>query len=149
MNHDICSIANSMTLSVLLLLGAGCTLKATTESLTDTTTNILSSTTPGAWFTADGLLKPEEKVNAFIATNYRNLQQDMAQGEGEYLTALGALLEIQEENMALFQTQAQENFHHIFVATAQHPQSVSTLLAHMQGQRQADSSVITFDPYQD
>ncbi|GJL51325.1 MAG: hypothetical protein NPIRA01_25520 [Nitrospirales bacterium] len=138
MNRQILPIFNSTVLSLLVLFVSGCTFRATTESLTDTTTNILSSTTPGAWFTADGLLKPEEKVNAFVSTNYDNLQQNSAQGEGEYLTALGALLEIQEENMGTFHAQAQENFQDIFLLIDQHPQSVSTMLSHMQGPIQAD-----------
>ncbi|GJL53361.1 MAG: hypothetical protein NPIRA02_04930 [Nitrospirales bacterium] len=129
MNNDVCRITRNIVLSVGLLLGSGCTLKATTESLTDTTTNILSSTTPGAWFTADGLLKPEEKVNAFIATNYHNLQQNMAQGEGEYLTALGSLLEIQEEAMPQFHARAQTHFQRFTVTSTQHPQSISTMLS--------------------
>ncbi|GJL64959.1 MAG: hypothetical protein NPIRA04_36130 [Nitrospirales bacterium] len=138
MNRQILTVLNSMLLSLLVLFVSGCTLRATTESLTDTTTNILSSTTPGAWFTADGLLKPEEKVNAFIVTNYDNLQQNIAQGEGEYLTALGTLLEIQEKNMDTFHARAQEKFLDIFVPVEHHPQSVSTMLSHMQEPMQVD-----------
>jgi len=149
MNRQFLNIFNSMALIFFLLLASGCTFRATTESLTDTTTNILSSTTPGAWFTADGLLKPEEKVHAFVSTNYDNLQQDMARGEGEYLTALSTLLEIQEEQMASFHARAQENFHKIFVAKAQHPQLIPNMLSHMKGHRQTDSSMNTFPPEQD
>ncbi|GJL66713.1 MAG: hypothetical protein NPIRA05_16840 [Nitrospirales bacterium] len=139
MNRQILTLFNSTGLCLFVLLFvSGCTLKATTESLTDTTTNILSSTTPGAWFTADGLLKPDEKVNAFVATNYHNLQQNIAQGEGEYLTALGALLDIQEANMDSFHARAQENFQDIFIHVEHHPQSVSTMFSHMQGALETD-----------
>ena len=56
--------------------------------------NFLSSTTAKSWITEDGLVKKEEKVEAFVAINFENLKQDMARGQGEYLTSLGTLLEI-------------------------------------------------------
>ena len=61
-------------------------------SVTETVKDILSSTTPGDWFTGDGLLKPDQKVNAFVAFNFENLKQDMAKGHGEYLTSLEHLV---------------------------------------------------------
>ena len=72
----------------------GCTVKATTNSTTDGVNNFLSSTTAKSWVTEDGLVKKEEKVEAFVAINFENLKQDMARGQGEYLTSLGTLLEI-------------------------------------------------------
>ena len=110
MNRHTSALLNCILLSSFFLIMSGCTLKASTESLTDATTNFLSSTTPGAWFTVDGLLKPSERVNAFLVTNYENLQQDMARGEGEYLTAFGTLADISAEEMTSFKTHAQEQF---------------------------------------
>ncbi len=72
----------------------GCTIKATTNTTTDGVNNFLSSTTAKSWMTEDGLVKKEEKVKAFVALNFENLKQDMARGQGEYLTSLGTLLEI-------------------------------------------------------
>jgi hypothetical protein len=94
----------------VLLQTSGCTLKATFESTTDTTSNFLSSTTPGAWVTEDGLLKAEHKVTAFAALNQSNLEQDMARGSGEYLASLGALLGATDETQRAFQAKAQEDF---------------------------------------
>jgi Protein of unknown function (DUF3015) len=79
-------------------------------SVTETVKDILSSTTPGDWFTADGLLKPDQKVNAFVALNFENLKQDMAQGHGEYLTSLSTLLGVPQDRQASFFAHAQSRY---------------------------------------
>lgn len=75
------------------LLFSGCTLKSTLQQTTDTTSN-MSGTTSSAhsWVAEDGLLKPEHKAIAFVTLNQTNIQQDLATGHGEYLTALSTLL---------------------------------------------------------
>jgi len=96
-------------------------------SVTETVKDILSSTTPGDWFTADGLLKPDQKVNAFVALNLENLKQDMAQGHGEYLTSLSALLGVPQDRQASFFAHAQSRYP--FVREHQSsPQEVIALL---------------------
>ena len=90
----------------LLLLVTGCTTKATI----DATMDILSSTTPGAWFDQNGFLRPEYKVIAFTAYNQTNLEQDLARGQGEYLSSLGSLLGVADDRQADFQLKAQEAF---------------------------------------
>lgn len=63
-------------------------------SLTGSTKDILSSTTPGDWYTEDGLPKAEYKVNVFVAVNLDNLKTDMARGQGEYLASVSGLLDV-------------------------------------------------------
>jgi len=116
---------------VLLLMASGCTLKASTESLTDTMTNFLSSTTPGAWFNEDGLINPDQRINVFVAINYETLKQEMAQGEGEYLTALATLLEISNENLPSFKARAQEQFRVTHTNPDPSPQSLLAVLSDM------------------
>ncbi len=94
----------------LLLGSAGCTLKATFESTTDTTSNFLSSTTPGAWVTEDGLFKAEHKLTAFTALNQSNIEQDIARGQGEYLASLTSLMGVAEARQDSFQAKAQREF---------------------------------------
>lgn len=80
---------------VWALLGfgiSGCTIKATTDTTTDGTTEFLSSTTGKSWWTEDGLVKQGEQARAFVALNRENLLQNMAQGHGEYVTALGQII---------------------------------------------------------
>ena len=96
-------------------------------TITETVKDILSSTTPGDWFTADGLLKPDQKVNAFVALNLENLKQDMAQGRGEYLTSLSTLLGVPQDRQASFFAHAQSRYP--FVREHQSsPQEVIALL---------------------
>jgi len=96
-------------------------------SVTETVKDILSSTTPGDWFTGDGLLKPDQKVNAFVAFNFENLKQDMAKGHGEYLTSLSTLLGVPQDRQASFFAHAQS--HYPFVNEHQSsPQEVIALL---------------------
>lgn len=85
----------SVLVWALLGLGmSGCTIKATTDTTTDGTTEFLSSTTGKSWWTEDGLVKQGEQTRAFVALNRENLLQNMAQGHGEYVTALGQIIGI-------------------------------------------------------
>ena len=87
---------------MLVLTLPACTTKGLIKATTDPTTDILSSTSGKAWFTEDGLVKDEFKVDAFTALNFENVKQDMAQGRGEYLTSLGSLLGVPEDRQATF-----------------------------------------------
>lgn len=96
---------------VALTLGlSACTLKATLDTTSDGTTNFLSSTTPGAWFTSEGLVKDQYKVTAFTTLNFQNLKEDMARGQGEYLTSLGTLIGVPADYQAEFFALAQAKY---------------------------------------
>lgn len=83
---------------------------ALSSCTTDNTTDSLSTTTPGLWFTGDGLVKDDQKVNAFAALNFENLKHDMAQGRGEYLASLGTLLGVPRDHQAEFFALTQEKY---------------------------------------
>ncbi|MDP1769928.1 MAG: DUF3015 family protein [Nitrospirota bacterium] len=95
---------------VLLLLASGCTLKATVKETTDTTSNVTGTTSGRTWWNEDGLLHPEHKLTAFLALNEANVEQDLARGRGEYVTSLGALLGLPDDQQASFHSKAQKNF---------------------------------------
>jgi hypothetical protein len=97
-------------LPALLLLASGCTLKATIKETTDTTSNVTGTTSGRTWFTEDGLLHPEHKLTAFTALNQTNVEQDLARGQGEYLTSLGTLLGLPNDRQAAFHAKAQGAF---------------------------------------
>ena len=79
-------ILSSLTCAVALILTlSGC-------SLTGTTIDFFSSTSGRSWFTEDGLIKAEHRVDAFVTLNFENLKQNMAQGHGEYLASLSTLM---------------------------------------------------------
>lgn len=97
-------------LPVLMLLASGCTLKGTTNEITDTTSNVTGSTSGRTWFTEDGILHPEHKLVAFTALNQMNVEQDLARGQGEYVTSLGTLLGVPDDQQAAFRAKAQGTF---------------------------------------
>lgn len=97
-------------LPALLLLASGCTLKATIKETTDTTSNVTGTTSGRTWFTEDGLLHPEHKLTAFTALNQTNVEQDLARGQGEYLTSLGTLLGLPNDQQTAFHAKAQGAF---------------------------------------
>ncbi len=96
--------------TLLMLFSSGCTLKATVKETTDTTSNVTGTTSGRTWFSEDGLLHPEHKFTAFAALNQTNLEQDLARGEGEYVTSLATLLGVPIDQQAVFHAKAQESF---------------------------------------
>lgn len=86
---------------------SGCTFKATTDTTTDGTTEFLSSTTGKTWWTEEGLVKQGNHAEAFVSVNYENLLQDIAQGEGEYLSAFGKILNVPSAHQQKFANRLQ------------------------------------------
>lgn len=95
---------------ILMLLASGCTLKATFKQTTDTTSNITGTTSGHAWWSEDGLLLPEHKAIAFAKYNEANLEQDLARGQGEYVTSLATLLGVPRDQQQIFHAKAQGEF---------------------------------------
>src|SRR3970040_880142 len=93
--------------TALMLFSSGCTLKATIKETTDTTSNVTGTTSGRTWFTEDGLLHPEHKLTAFMALNQTNVEQDLARGQGEYVTSLSTLLGLSDDRQAAFHEKAQ------------------------------------------
>jgi hypothetical protein len=89
---------------------SGCTVTETLKDALGSTKDFLSSTTPGDWFTGDGLLKGDQKVNAFVAINFENLKQDMAKGHGEYLTSLSELYGVPHDSREAYFSYAQSRY---------------------------------------
>ena len=97
-------------LPLLMLFASGCTLKGTIKEFTDTTSNVTGTTSGRTWFNEDGLLNPEHKLTAFTVLNQANMEQDLARGQGEYLTSLGTLLGLSGDQQAAFHAKAQGEF---------------------------------------
>jgi hypothetical protein len=98
-------------LGILVLgLSSGCTIKATIDTLTNGTTNFLSSTTGKSWWTEDGLVKREEYAKAFVAINHDVLLQDIARGQGEYVQSFGTILGIPPSQQAHFRQLLQDQY---------------------------------------
>ena len=103
------------------------TSQATTD-LTEPTREFLSSTTPGAWFNADGMLNPDHKKIAFVVVNFDNLQEDIARGSGEYLVSLSKLMGIPPDSRESFLQSAQQQHGYIFDEGQTRPESFRRLI---------------------
>ena len=88
----------------------GCTLKATLNQTTDTTSNITGTTSGAAWWSEDGQIKPDFKATAFVTFNQANLSQDLAAGRGEYLGSVSRLLGVPTDRQPAFFSAAQANY---------------------------------------
>ena len=91
-----------------LSFAAGLVLSLSACSITETINNILSS--GRSWFTEDGQVKADHRVQAFMAFNFENIKQDMAKGQGEYLDSLSMLMEIPSDRRASFYAHAQSRY---------------------------------------
>lgn len=60
--------------------------------------------------TEDGQVASHAKVKLFASTNWDNLSQDMARGQGEHLAALAALLQVPAAEQPAFFALAQERY---------------------------------------
>jgi hypothetical protein len=117
-----------LPIGVLVSLGfsfAGCN---TTKATTDTLIRFTGSTTPGDLFTADGLIKAQHKALFFTALNHQNLQHDIAQGHGEYLTSLSTLLNIPVNRQNDFYRLAQEQYADLYPSDDTTPTQTLTAL---------------------
>jgi hypothetical protein len=78
--------------------------------VTETISNFLSSTSGRSWWTEDGLIKTDQRVNAFMVFNFENIKQDMARGQGEYLDSLTTLMAVPPDRRAAFNAYAQSRY---------------------------------------
>lgn len=102
-----------LPLSLLLLTAISQLVLSACTSPTGTTKDtfdMTSSSTGRTWFTEDGIVKDDYKVLTFTTLNFTVLKQNMAQGEGEYLASLGALLGVPPERRVSFASLAQAQY---------------------------------------
>jgi hypothetical protein len=81
----------------------------TTKATVDTFAKFTSSTSPGEWIDADGVITDSQKARLFTAVAYENLEQDIARGNGEYLTSMAVLMRVPPGEQDKFRTRAQGN----------------------------------------
>jgi len=99
-------------MGAMVLVSVGVVLAAcnTSKATIDTFAKFTSSTSPGEWLTADGLVKDHEKARLFAAVAFENLEQDIARGQGEYLSSLAVLLHIPARQQDEFRARAQRTY---------------------------------------
>jgi hypothetical protein len=80
---------------------------ATTNG-TGMNTFAISSGTSGC--THDGQVMAEHKVNVFVAVNFDNLSQEIAQGRGEHLASLATLMDMPANHQSEFFAMTQKQY---------------------------------------
>jgi hypothetical protein len=100
-----------MIAGLAVALQAGCSIKATLNQTTDTTSNMTGTTSSArGWFTEDGQLRPEFKADAFVMSNQANVARDIAAGDGEYLASASRLFGVPPDRHAAFAAAAQRRY---------------------------------------
>ena len=114
----------------LLSGAAALALSLSACSITETINNILSSTSGRSWFTEDGLVKEDQRANAFMAFNFENVKQDMANGQGEYLASLSTLMGIPQDRRASFYAHAQSRYPFVMEHQSNPQETLALLVTH-------------------
>jgi hypothetical protein len=119
----------------LVLASVGLVLSAcnTTKATVDTFAKFTSSTSPEEWINADGVIQKSQKARLFAAVAFENLEQDIARGNGEYLTSLGVLLNIPAREQDEFNARAQSHYPLLF---APDRRTAESMLATMNSKRE-------------
>jgi len=86
-----------------------------------------SSTTPGSRVGSDTLIRAKQRVHTFAAYNFGNVQHEIAQGRGEYLTSLATLAEIPSDRQPEFFQRLQAQYATLYTAN-QDPAGVTRRL---------------------
>src|SRR4026208_74483 len=105
-----------LTTCAVIVIGLNLAACNTTKATIDTTVNFFSSTTPNDLFTADGLVKQEQKINVFAGVAYENLRQEAAAGSGQYVTSLASLSGVPEAKNARSGKVLQQRHAELFAA---------------------------------
>jgi len=114
---------------VLVLASVGLVVSAcnTSKATVDTFAKFTSSTSPGEMFDADGHVKQSQKARLFTAVAFENLEQDIARGNGEYLTSLGVLLNVSAKTQEAFRARAQSNYPVLFASDRRTAEDLLTM----------------------
>ena len=115
---------------VFVLVSGGLVLSAcnTTKATADTLAKFTSSTSPSEWINDDGVIQQNKKARLFAAVAFENLEQDIARGNGEYLTSLGVLLNVPARQEPDFRSGMQRNYPILFASGRRTAESLLSML---------------------
>jgi Protein of unknown function (DUF3015) len=127
--------------SVLVLVSTVLVVSAcnTTKATVDTFAKFTSSTSPGEWIDADGVITDSQKARLFTAVAFENLEQDIARGNGEYLTSLAVLMKIPPVEQDKFRTHTQSNYPLLFAPDRRTAESMLGMLTSLRQDLRSDS----------
>jgi hypothetical protein len=114
----------------LVLASAGLVTSAcnTSKATVDTFAKFTSSTSPGEFISADGTVLDSQKARMFTAVVFENLEQDIARGNGEYLTSLAVLLKVPAGEQDEFRTLSQSVYPLLFASDQRTAESMLAML---------------------
>jgi hypothetical protein len=129
------------TVGALLLASVGLATSAcnTSKATVDTFAKFTSSTSPGEWINADGVIRDSHKARLFAAVAFENLEQDIARGNGEYLTSLAVLLKIPAGEQDEFRTLSQSQYPLLFASDRRTAESLLATLTSEREDHRADT----------
>jgi DUF3015 family protein len=112
------SILDQRLLAACAIIAVGLSVAAcnTTKATIDTTVAFFSSTSPQDIFSADGIVRQEQKINLFAGVAYEHLRQEAAAGGGQYVTSLAVLYGVPLAKHEAFARMLQEKHADLFVA---------------------------------
>jgi len=131
-------------LGALVLASVGLVMSAcnTSKATIDTFAKFTSSTSPGEWINSDGVIQESQKARLFTAVAFENLEQDIARGNGEYLTSLAVLMKVLPGQQVKFMTRSQRNYPLLFVLDRRTAENMLGMLTSMTQDLRADSQQV-------
>ncbi|MEP6891585.1 MAG: DUF3015 family protein, partial [Nitrospirota bacterium] len=105
-------------IGALVLASIGLVVSAcnTSKATVDTFAKFTSSTSPGDWMNADGVIQESQKARLFAAVAFENLEQDIARGNGEYVRSLAVLMKIPAGEQDEFRSLSQKQYSRLFAS---------------------------------
>ena len=100
----------------------------TSKATVDTFAKFTSSTSPGSWIDADGVIQESQKARLFAAVAFENLEQDIARGNGEYVRSLAVLMNIPAGEQDEFRSLSQRQYSRLFASDRRTAESLLATL---------------------
>ena len=117
-------------IGALVLASVGLVVSAcnTSKATVDTFAKFTSSTSPGDWMNADGVIQESQKARLFAAVAFENLEQDIARGNGEYVRSLAVLMKIPAGEQDEFRSLSQGQYSRLFASDRRTAESLLATL---------------------
>jgi hypothetical protein len=117
-------------IGALVLASVGLVVSAcnTSKATVDTFAKFTSSTSPGSWIDADGVIQKSQKARLFAAVAFENLEQDIARGNGEYVRSLAVLMNIPAGEQDEFRSLSQGQYSRLFASDRRTAESLLATL---------------------
>ena len=113
---------------ILASVGFGVSACNTSKATVDTFAKFTSSTSPGSWIDADGVIQESQKARLFAAVAFENLEQDIARGNGEYVRSLAVLMNIPAGEQDEFRSLSQRQYARLFASDRRTAESLLATL---------------------